>query len=111
MSPSRTVSRMSSRLLREASRSHIAASLPKRETSLGRMSSQPFTQPPLRPLAPAPQYSRSTSTTSVPGASRLIDRAVQRPVNPPPTMHTSARSVVVSGTMSPVCQRGSPPCQ
>ena len=59
MCPSRTVSRMSSRLRREASSSHSAASLPKRETSLGSMSSQPFTQPPLRPLAPAPQYSRS----------------------------------------------------
>ena len=65
MPPSRTVSRMSLTLRRDASSSHGAASLPKRETSRGSDLSQPFTHPPFRPLAPAPQYSRSMSTTSV----------------------------------------------
>src|SRR5439155_26384941 len=50
------------------------------------------TKPPLRPLAPAPQTSASTSTTSSAGSCSFSRIAVQRPVKPPPTMQMSARS-------------------
>ncbi len=72
MPPSRTASRMASAPAIEASRSHVAGSAPKRLTSVPMESSQPLTQPPLRPEAPAPQNSRSSRTTSASGARRLI---------------------------------------
>ena len=55
--------------LTDSSSSQRASSAPKRATSVGNDSSQPLTQPPLRPEAPAPQTNCSTSTTSVSGAS------------------------------------------
>ena len=55
-------------------------------------------QPPLRPDAPKPATSRSTTATRSEGSARASACAVQRPVNPAPTMQTSTcRSWVRAG--------------
>ncbi|MNV72123.1 hypothetical protein D3C71_1651860 [compost metagenome] len=46
--------------------------------------------PPLRPLAPEPQRSRSTMTMVFSGWAVFRRMADHRPRKPPPTMHTSA---------------------
>ena len=48
--------------------------------------------PPLRPDAPKPAISRSTTTTRSEGSRSNSVYAVQRPVYPAPTMATSASS-------------------
>ena len=68
-----------------------AASAPHSFWSDGNFDHHVIANPPLRPLAPPPQTSPSINTTSVPGERRLSASAVQRPVNPAPTMQTSAR--------------------
>ena len=55
------------------------SSSPSRSTSVGSFAHHDVQKPPLRPLAPPPQMSASTMTTSQSGSSRLIWRAVQRP--------------------------------
>ena len=52
--------------------------------------SEPSAKPPLRPLAPKPTVSASSTTTSRPGSSALAWSAAQSPVNPAPTMQRSA---------------------
>ena len=54
-------------------------------------------KPPLRPLAPPPQTSASSTTMSADGSSSRIWSAVHSPVNPPPTMQTSQRTSPASG--------------
>src|SRR5215213_9771439 len=54
-------------------------------------------KPPLRPLAPQPAVSASSSTTSRSGRSRLASTAAHRPVKPPPTIARSASSAASSG--------------
>ena len=58
------------------------------------------TKPPLRPLAPQPAVSASSSTTSRSGRSRLACTAAHRPVKPPPTIARSASTVPSSGGAS-----------
>ncbi|CFN67767.1 Uncharacterised protein [Bordetella pertussis] len=46
-------------------------------------------KPPLRPDAPPPHRSRSSTMTRAVGCMALAARAVHRPTNPPPTMAMS----------------------
>jgi hypothetical protein len=108
MPPSRTVVSMSTILASDASSSQLAAPVPYRSMNDPAMSSRPSTQPPLRPAAPEPQNSRSTSTTSAPGARRFVASAAHSPVKPPPTTQTSARTVAVRGVIAGGAQRRSP---
>src|SRR5690606_18487039 len=55
-------------------------------------------QPPLRPLAPKPIVSRSTTATRSEGSAARRYQADQRPVSPPPTMATSTSTSPPSGT-------------
>ena len=55
-------------------------------------------QPPLRPDAPKPATSRSTTATRSVGSADARERAVQSPVKPAPTMQTStSRSSLSAG--------------
>jgi hypothetical protein len=49
-------------------------------------------QPPLRPDAPNPAISRSSTAMRRPGSAFASEYAVQSPVSPPPTMQTSNRA-------------------
>ena len=73
---------------------------PQIPSSTGALELQVSIMPPLRPLAPPPQMSRSTMTTSAAGSSSLMRSAVHRPVKPPPTMQTSALRSPSSGSGS-----------
>ena len=53
--------------------------------------------PPLRPDAPPPQMSRSSTTTSQPGSRCLSPIAVHSPTKPPPRIAMSARCAPSSG--------------
>ncbi len=57
-----------------------------------------ITWPPLRPEAPQPGSSASSSATRAPASARC--RAADRPVKPPPTTQTSARVSPCSGGVS-----------
>src|SRR5918996_4852381 len=61
------------------------------------MSSTVIAYPSLCPEAPDPAQLRSTTATSSAGSACLRKYAVHRPVYPPPTTHTSARSIPRSG--------------
>ena len=77
-----------------AYRSIVRISSGKRSTPLrSPCVSEPSRKPPLRPLAPKPTVSCSSSTTSRVGSSSFAWIAAHRPVKPPPTI---ARSVSVS---------------
>ena len=62
--------------------------------------SEASTKPPLRPLAPQPAASASSSTTSRCGRSCLAWTAAHRPVKPPPTIARSASTAPSSGGAS-----------
>jgi hypothetical protein len=90
-----------------------AASIVRRPPSPWRSSSRPassyrpLTNPPLRPLGPPPQMSRSSSTTSRAGSRSLRNHAVHIPVYPPPRMTTSAAVSPSSGGVSGPANSGS----
>ena len=69
--------------------------------------------PPLRPLAPQPTRSASSTTTRRDGSVSSSAIAVQSPVNPPPTIATSARlspeAAARTGPGSPVVNQKLPP--
>ena len=80
---------------RRSSRARAARALASRPGTgqrrwRSRASASDCRKPPLRPLAPWPSVSPSSTTTSRPGSSALACSAAHSPVKPPPTMHRSA---------------------
>ncbi|MCY1435619.1 hypothetical protein D9M71_517200 [compost metagenome] len=68
-------------MLRSDSRTRrIASGRPNNRARVKNFADQDSAQPPLRPLAPAPQMSASTITTSSAGFCSLSMIAVHRPV-------------------------------
>lgn len=71
---------MARMLSSEALTRRIASVSPNSRSRVKNLADQDSAQLPLRPLAPAPQRSASTSTTSSPGSCSLSMMAVHRPV-------------------------------
>ena len=92
---------------RAATRRSAALARRKRSSSRSASSYSPFTNPPLRPLGPPPQMSRSSSTTSMAGSRSLRNHAVHIPVYPPPRITTSAVVSPASGGASGPANSGS----
>ena len=84
----------------EARATRTASSSPQSRASEESFGHQQSTKPPLRPDAPPPQTSCSSTTTSQAGSCSLMRIAVHRPTKPPPTMATSARAAPSSGGAS-----------
>ncbi len=90
ISSSATTAPTSSIVARIAARIDAAAAGPCRRASAAAPAGNSAEHhPPLRPLAPKPATSRSTTVTRRPGSARSSEYAVQRPVYPAPTMQTS----------------------
>jgi hypothetical protein len=77
----------------------LAFALPKRNPVSDIVSpNSVIANPALRPLAPKPTTSDSSTATSSPSASRRCS-AADRPVNPPPTTATSTSMSAASGAL------------
>src|SRR5204862_5749456 len=75
----------------ERRQSESASSAPTTFASDGNFAHQESAKPPLRPEAPPPQTSRSTTTTSQLGSHSFSQIAVHKPTKPPPITQTSLR--------------------